>query len=193
MKVIPSNASAGRVSAKPGLWAKRLNIQEQLDHGSLYIISPTSAFHPLDKVSSTDFLGEYFTRQSHWMATDVCKIMAATTVYVSVTIYAGDPVDYPRYRHTSLFLEFANQGPSALVHVWGQSESLSSPFKMAMIHPKTVHSPGKSTWAVDLSRTIDQISPDSCAQSRYTIARIQLPKLGRACTQEVDDLKHAVE
>lgn len=53
------------------------------------------------------------------MATDVCKIMAATIVHISVTIYVGDPIDYPRYRHTSLYLEFANQEPSALVHVVG--------------------------------------------------------------------------
>ena len=45
--------------------------------------------------------------------------MAATTVHVSIQIYRGDPLDYPRFRHTSLFLKFANQDPSTLVHVVG--------------------------------------------------------------------------
>lgn len=45
--------------------------------------------------------------------------MAATTVHVSIQIYRGDPLDYPRFRHTSLFLKFANQDPPTLIHVVG--------------------------------------------------------------------------
>lgn len=45
--------------------------------------------------------------------------MAAATVHVSIAVFKGDPVDSQRYRHTSLFITFANQDPSAVYHVVG--------------------------------------------------------------------------
>lgn len=65
------------------------------------------------------FCSKYFAVRRDWIATDVCKTMAATTVYISIAIYVGDPIDHQKYRHTNLYLEFANREPSALVHVVG--------------------------------------------------------------------------
>ena len=45
--------------------------------------------------------------------------MTAALVQISVVVYEGEPVDYPKYRHTSLFFEFANREPSLLAEVVG--------------------------------------------------------------------------
>ncbi|KAL1586615.1 hypothetical protein WHR41_04564 [Cladosporium halotolerans] len=45
--------------------------------------------------------------------------MAATTVQASVVIEKGIPLDYQKYRHTSLYFEFANLEPSATIQVIG--------------------------------------------------------------------------
>jgi hypothetical protein len=45
--------------------------------------------------------------------------MAAATVHISIAVFKGDPVDTQRYRHTSLFITFANQDPSVIIHVVG--------------------------------------------------------------------------
>lgn len=45
--------------------------------------------------------------------------MAAATVHISIAVFKGDPVDCQRYRHTSLFITFANQDPSVIIHVVG--------------------------------------------------------------------------
>jgi hypothetical protein len=45
--------------------------------------------------------------------------MAAATVHISIAVFKGDPVDSQRYRHTSLFVTFANHDPSTVFHVVG--------------------------------------------------------------------------
>jgi hypothetical protein len=45
--------------------------------------------------------------------------MAAATVHISIAVFKGDPVDCQRYRHTSLFITFANHDPSTVFHVVG--------------------------------------------------------------------------
>jgi hypothetical protein len=45
--------------------------------------------------------------------------MAAATVHISIAVFKGDPVDCQRYRHTSLFITFANNDPPVVVHVVG--------------------------------------------------------------------------
>lgn len=45
--------------------------------------------------------------------------MAASTVHISIAVFKGDPVDCPRYRHTSLFVTFAGKDLSLIVHVVG--------------------------------------------------------------------------
>lgn len=45
--------------------------------------------------------------------------MAATIVQISIVIYKGRPLDYQKYRHTSLYFEFENLEPSAIIHVVG--------------------------------------------------------------------------
>jgi len=42
-----------------------------------------------------------------------------TKVDISIAVFKGDPLDCQRYRHTSLFITFANQDPSVIVHVVG--------------------------------------------------------------------------
>ena len=48
--------------------------------------------------------------------------MTAALVQISVAVYEGEPIDYPSYRHTSLFFEFANREPSLLAEVVGPPE-----------------------------------------------------------------------
>ena len=43
-------------------------------------------------------------------------------VQISIAVYGGEPIDYPKYRHTSLFFEFANWEPSLLAEVVGPPE-----------------------------------------------------------------------
>lgn len=45
--------------------------------------------------------------------------MATTTVQASIVIEKGTPLDYQKYRHTSLYFEFANLEPSATIQVIG--------------------------------------------------------------------------
>lgn len=45
--------------------------------------------------------------------------MAATSVHVSIAIYRGEPLDYQKHRHTSLFFRFGDGSPATLAHVVG--------------------------------------------------------------------------
>lgn len=56
------------------------------------------------------------------MTADAKKYMAASLVRISVAVFEGEPMDYQKYRHTSLFFEFANREPSFLAHVVGPPE-----------------------------------------------------------------------
>lgn len=42
-----------------------------------------------------------------------------TAVHISIVVYTGHPLDYSQYRHTALWLRFADRSPSLLVHVVG--------------------------------------------------------------------------
>lgn len=42
-----------------------------------------------------------------------------TTIHVNIVVHRGHPVDAPQYRHTVLWLEFADQSPSLMVHIVG--------------------------------------------------------------------------
>lgn len=44
-----------------------------------------------------------------------------TTIHISIIIYKGSPLDYPQYRHTALWLQFADRSPSLIIHVVGPS------------------------------------------------------------------------
>ncbi|MBA7593033.1 hypothetical protein ES708_35243 [subsurface metagenome] len=45
--------------------------------------------------------------------------MATTTVQANIVVEKGVPLDYQKYRHTSLYFEFANQEPSAVIQIIG--------------------------------------------------------------------------
>jgi hypothetical protein len=45
--------------------------------------------------------------------------MAAATVHIGIAVFKGDPIDTQRYRHTSLYITFANHELSVIVHVVG--------------------------------------------------------------------------
>lgn len=42
-----------------------------------------------------------------------------TTVHVSIIVHKGSPLDYPRYRHTALWLQFADNSSPVIVNVVG--------------------------------------------------------------------------
>ncbi len=44
-----------------------------------------------------------------------------TTIHISIIVYKGSPLDYSQYRHTALWLRFADGSPPLLVHVVGPS------------------------------------------------------------------------
>lgn len=42
-----------------------------------------------------------------------------TDVHIDIIVYRGSPLDYPHYRHTGLWLRFADGSPPLLVHIVG--------------------------------------------------------------------------
>ncbi|KXT00466.1 hypothetical protein AC578_1941 [Pseudocercospora eumusae] len=42
-----------------------------------------------------------------------------TTVHINIIVYKGSPLDYTQYRHTALWLRFADGSPSLLAHIIG--------------------------------------------------------------------------
>lgn len=44
-------------------------------------------------------------------------------IHISIIVYKGSPLDYSQYRHTSLWLRFADRTPPLLAHIvgpWGE-------------------------------------------------------------------------
>lgn len=44
---------------------------------------------------------------------------------MSIIVYKGDPLDYSQFRHTALWLRFADRSPSLVVHVVGPPGELT--------------------------------------------------------------------
>lgn len=51
--------------------------------------------------------------------TDVERVVAMSTVHMSIIVYKGSPLDYQRYRHTAFWIRFRDGSPAVLVHVVG--------------------------------------------------------------------------
>ena len=61
----------------------------------------------------------------------------ASQLHVSIAVYAGDPVDFMKFRHTLLWFRFSDPTPSFIYHVIGVNPSYEREMRE--------HDPSKST------------------------------------------------
>ncbi|KAI6908458.1 hypothetical protein KC318_g4373 [Hortaea werneckii] len=57
------------------------------------------------------------------------------TAHISVVVYRGSPLDYPQYRHTSLWIRFADGNSPFLAHIVGPLQAFE--FETKEMHDPT--------------------------------------------------------
>ena len=63
--------------------------------------------------------------------------MSSRNPHVSIIIYRGEPLDYSKYRHTSIWLQFHDGSPALLVHIVGPAGEFE-------LQTRNVANPGES-------------------------------------------------